>query len=117
MTTSDPERRLHDIKRAVDDAALIVSSGRAAFDTDPIARRAAKNLIAEAGEAAKALPREVTSAIPAVPWSEIAKARDFYLHHYGDIDPDALWDTLEQSLPPLGAAIDSYLSDGDGDDR
>jgi hypothetical protein len=29
-------------------------SGRAAFDADPIAQRAAKNLIAEAGAAAKA---------------------------------------------------------------
>ena len=44
-----------------------------------------------------------------MPWSEIAKARDFSIHRYGDIDPDVLWDTLEQSFPPLGAAIDSYL--------
>ena len=64
---------------------------------------------AEAGEAAKALPDDVTAAIPDVPWSEIVKARDFYMHHYGDIDPEVLWDTLEQSLPPLGAAIDRYL--------
>ena len=44
-----------------------------------------------------------------MPWAEIAKARDFYMHHYGAIDPEVLWDTLEQDLPPLGAAIDSYL--------
>ena len=109
MSTSDPERRLNDIKRAVDDAAVIMSSGRAAFDVDPIARRAAKNLIAEAGEAAKALPDDVRATIPGVPWSEIAKARDFYMHRHGDIDPEVLWDTLEQDLPPLGTAIDSYL--------
>jgi uncharacterized protein with HEPN domain len=110
VSSSDAERRLGDIKRAVDDAALIVSSGRSAFDADPIARRAAKNLIAEAGEAAKALPEDVTAAIPDVPWPEIAKARDFYMHHYGEIDPELLWDTLEQSLPAVGAAIDRYLA-------
>ena len=109
MSTSDPERRLHDIQRAVDDAARIGSGGRAAFDADPIARRAAKNLIAEAGEAAKALPDDVRAAIPGVPWADIAKARDFFMHRDGDIDPEVLWDTLEQDLPPLAAAIDGYL--------
>lgn len=110
MSTSDPERRLGDIKRAVDDAAAIVSRGREAFDVDPLLRRAAKNLVAEAGEAAKALPSSVTEAIPEVPWSAVAKARDRYLHHYGDIDTETMWVTLVQDLPALGAAVDRYLT-------
>jgi uncharacterized protein with HEPN domain len=110
MSTSDPERRLNDIGRAVRDAATIVAGGRRAFDDDPIAQRAAKNLIAEMGEAAKALPTEVTDAIPDVPWPQVARSRDFAVHHYGDIDLDTLWTTLEANLPPVGDAIDRYLT-------
>ena len=87
---NDDNRRLPDIVAAVDDAALIVRRGRAAFDADPLAVRAANNIVTEIGEAAKALSTETTDAIADVPWRAIAGMRDRTIHRYPEVDLDVL---------------------------
>jgi hypothetical protein len=54
---NDDRQRLLDIVAATHDAATIVANGRAAFDDDPLTIRAAKNIVTEIGEAAKALSK------------------------------------------------------------
>ena len=56
---NDDQRRLADILAAVADASLIVERGREGFDADPLAVRAAKNIVTEIGEATKALSPRV----------------------------------------------------------
>lgn len=102
-------RRLDDILAATDDAGMIVDRGRTAFDTDPLVVRAAKNIIAELGEAAKALSSETTHAIPDVPWRAIAGMRDRIIHRYPEVDLDVLWDTLEHDLPDLARHVRTFL--------
>lgn len=52
---NNDQRRLADILIAIADATTICSRGRAACDADPLVVRAAKNIVTEIGEAAKAL--------------------------------------------------------------
>lgn len=97
---TDDRRCLDDILAAIADARLIADRGRASFDGDPLAVRAAKNIVTEIGEAAKTLS-PATEAIPEVPWRAIAGMRDRTIHRYPDVDLDVLWDTLAHDLPEL----------------
>jgi uncharacterized protein with HEPN domain len=36
-----------------------------------------------------------------VPWRIIKDTRNFYVHSYGSIDVDAVWDTLNSDIPAL----------------
>lgn len=107
---NDDRRRLGDIQSAIADAALIVQRGRIAFDADPLAIRAAKNIVAEIGEAAKALSADTTEAMPEVPWRAIAGMRDRTIHRYPEVDLDVVWDTLAFDLPNLADRIAEFLA-------
>ncbi len=106
---NDDRRRLDDILTAIGDAALIVERGRTDFDQDPLAVRAAKNVVTEIGEACRALSNATTGAIPEVPWRAIAGMRDRTIHRYPEVDLDVLWDTLVQDLPELEQQIRRHL--------
>jgi uncharacterized protein with HEPN domain len=69
-----------------EDAAEIVKRGRSAFDADRILQRTAKNLVAELGEAAKAVPDGVAARIPDVPWRAIRGMREKVVHDYPELD-------------------------------
>lgn len=106
---NDDRRRLADILAAVADATLIVEHGREAFEGDPLAVRAAKNIVAEIGEATTALSPDTTDAIAEVPWRAIAGMRDRTIHRYPEVDLDVLWDTLAFDLPELADQIRQHL--------
>ena len=106
---NDDRRRIDDILAAIDDAGLILRSGRAAFDADPVSVRAAKNIVTEIGEATKALSSRTTDAITGVPWRAIAGMRDRTIHRHPEIDLDVLWDTMEHDLPHLADQIREHL--------
>lgn len=108
---NDDRKRLDDILAATVDATLIVEHGRAAFDDDPLAVRAAKNIVTEIGEASKALSAETTRAMSEVAWRAIAGMRDRTIHRYPEVDLDVLWDTLVKDLPELAVRIQTYLGD------
>lgn len=108
---NDDRRRLDDALAAVDDAQLLVEGGRAAFELDPLAVRAAKNIVTEVGEATKALSPATTGAMPEIPWRAIAGMRDRTIHRYPEVDLDVLWDTLVHDLPELAGRIRSHIDD------
>jgi uncharacterized protein with HEPN domain len=88
---------------------LIADRGRNAFDAGPLVIRAAKNIVAEIGEATKALSPATTDAIDEVPWRAIAGMRDRTIHRYPEVDLDVLWDTIVHDLPELGQRIRQHL--------
>lgn len=105
---SDPDARLDDIVRAAQDAAELVLRGRQKFDRDPILQRAAKNIVTEIGEAAKAIPEELQERIEGVPWKAVKGMRDKVLHDYPEVDLDIHWDTLSLGIPALAERIEVY---------
>jgi uncharacterized protein with HEPN domain len=111
---TDDQRRLADILAAIADATTIAANGRDAFDTDPLVVRAAKNIVTEIGEAAKALSAGTVEAIPDVPWRALAGMRDRTIHRYPEVDLDVLWDTLVYDLPELEERIREHLDAGPG---
>lgn len=68
------------------------------------------------GEAAKALPAELTRARPDVPWSDIARMRDLIGHHYYRLDPEIVLATIGAPLAALRAACHELLADLERDE-
>jgi uncharacterized protein with HEPN domain len=99
------EDRLSDIVQAVNDGAELVKRGHTAFLADPLLIRAAKNIIAEIGEAAKDLDDALLATMPGVPWKNVKGMRNKVVHDYPEVDLDVMWDTLVHGLPVVGAAI------------
>jgi uncharacterized protein with HEPN domain len=53
------------------------------------------------GEAVKKLPDDLRERYPDVAWREIAGLRDFIAHAYFALDPDILWDAVQNDVPAL----------------
>jgi uncharacterized protein with HEPN domain len=63
----------------------------------------AKNLenIGEAASRIQSVDAELTARYPGIPWGKIYAMRIVLAHKYFKIDPDIVWDTIQNSLPEL----------------
>lgn len=62
------------------------------------------------GEAAARVGADTQGRYPQIPWADIVGMRNRLVHVYFDIDLDRVWDTVEQDLPPLIAALEDALN-------
>ncbi len=63
------------------------------------------------GEAVKGVPDPVRATHSAVPWREIAGARDILIHEYFRVDLELAWDMVRKDLPLLESEVRSILED------
>ena len=68
------------------------------------------------GEAAKHISEELRRKLPDIEWRKAAGLRDMLAHAYFGIDNDILWDVVQNKIPPLAKAINSFL-DNQKDDH
>lgn len=61
------------------------------------------------GEAAHQVSEETRAQLPGLPWADIIGMRHRLVHAYFEINPEILWQTVEQDLPPLVAALEEAL--------
>jgi len=57
-------------------------------------------------EASRHLPEDLKAEHPEVPWRSAAGIGNIIRHGYDVVDDQAIWNTIEQSLPPLRAAVE-----------
>jgi uncharacterized protein with HEPN domain len=108
MRPDDEVRLRHLIEAAETATRFVADRSRADLDSDEMLRLALTKLVEIVGEAAKQVSPETRSALPDVPWSPAARMRDRLVHHYFDIDLDALWVTVTDDLPALLAALPRF---------
>jgi uncharacterized protein with HEPN domain len=95
--------RLDDITAAVDAIRSHVKRGPL---SDGLVSDAVRIRLLEIGEAVKALPEELTSAEPDIPWRQIARMRDHLAHRYFMTESAIIKDTVDNDLGPLQDAVD-----------
>jgi uncharacterized protein with HEPN domain len=96
---------LDDLRRALEDAAILVERGRDAYDRDialPLAFEALSNRV---GDLAKRLVAADPERFGEAIWTQAARNRDFVVHQYHQLDRDALWVTVSVDFPRLEALI------------
>ena len=71
---------------------------------DAVVRR-----LAVIGEAVKGVPEDLRARHPAVPWRDIAGARDIMIHEYFRIDLELAWEMVRNDLPALAQRIHEVI--------
>ena len=70
-------------------------------------------LIEAIGEGFKKLDaitgKQLLPARPEIPWKQVMGMRDHIAHGYFDINSDLVWDTIQNDLSPLQAAVEYFL--------
>ena len=61
------------------------------------------------GEAAKGLPDDVRAMMPDIEWSKATGLRNIVAHAYFGINDEILWDVVQNKIPPMKAAVDSFM--------
>ena len=67
--------------------------------------------VAIIGEAAYKLTKEFTASHPDVPWRDIINMRHVLVHSYYQIDPEILWETINNDLIELREALLRFLEE------
>ena len=105
MPPEDAIRLRHMTEAAAKAADFVKTRAREDLDQDELLRLALTKLVEIVGEAAKHVSIETRATMPDVAWSAAARMRDRLIHHYFDINLDALWATVTHDLPSLVAAV------------
>lgn len=100
-------QRLADIQAAID---AIRSHLRRGDLSDGLVSDAVRIRLLEIGEAVKALPTDLLSSQPGIPWSQIARMRDHLAHRYFDTDHAVLQATVDSDLPELENAVKALVA-------
>lgn len=67
--------------------------------------------VAVIGEAAYKLTKEFIAAHTEVPWRAIINMRHVLIHGYYQIEPQILWETINNDLIELKEALEGYLKE------
>lgn len=61
------------------------------------------------GEAASHLSPELTDAHPHLPWRKMRDMRNYVAHVYFQVEPQVVWQTIHEDLPPLIEPLQEML--------
>ena len=95
---------------ATEAVAFLTGQQRQSLDKERKLALAVVRSIEVIGEACARVTKSCQDAHPEVPWSQIIAMRNRLIHAYFDIDLDRVWDTVQDDLPPLIAALERILS-------
>jgi len=107
----DWRARVLDMIAAIEEIqAFTAGMDFAAFKTDQRTVKATITDFAILGEAAAHVDRAILDARPEIPWQVIRAMRNTLVYAYFDVDPQILWTTIRQDLPPLLVALRALLT-------
>ena len=110
MPFSDSQSHLRDIIGAIDDIQQFTEGmDAAAFHADAKTRAAVERKFLVIGEAASRLGDQAARLCPGLPWQNIRGIGNRIRHGYDTVNPEIIWNTVQDHLPSLRAAVTSAL--------
>jgi len=106
----DPAERLRDIVEAIAAIERYSNCEKKAFERDELLQTWFVRHLQIIGEAARAIPEEIRTLAPEIPWPQIAGMRNVLVHGYFEIDTDLVWDAATRDVPALKPAIEQLLA-------
>jgi uncharacterized protein with HEPN domain len=100
-------QRLTDVQAAIEAIRSHLERGGL---SDGLVFDAVRIRLLEIGEAVKALPDELLSTQPSIPWRQIARMRDHLAHRYFDTAHSILQATVDNDLPELEKVIQAMIA-------
>ncbi len=109
LESEDIVRLRHMLDAARKATELTKKCNRSDLDKDETLALAVVRLLEILGEAAKNVSKEYRHEYPAIPWRQIAGARDRLIHGYFDVDLDIVWKIISVDLPALIGHLEKVL--------
>ena len=111
MSPRDWRERVQDILDAIAEIqAFTHGMNFDSFSSDAKTLKAVELNLIVIGEAANQIPDGVEEAYPQIPWPLMRAMRNRLVHVYFSVDERLLWDTVQNDLPVLAAALQSLIS-------
>jgi uncharacterized protein with HEPN domain len=111
MPSKSPLAPLSDIKRNIELARSFLGNlSFEAFCQDQRTFYAVVRSLEIITEASRKLPDEIKARHPHIAWIEMARAGNFYRHHYERVLEQFIWDTVHGSLAPLPVVVEEELA-------
>jgi uncharacterized protein with HEPN domain len=105
-----PEALLLDITLAAERLASYVNGmSPEQFLADDKTKAATVREIEIIGEACARLPAAYRVAHPEVPWSDLERLRNIYIHVYKRVRNDRVWATATRTIPAIAKAVERLV--------
>lgn len=102
---------VHDALKAARQAVSLGElRSRSDLDSDVTLLLALIRLQEVIGEAASGVSPEYRAAHPDIPWRKLITLRNRLIHGYWSVDPDVVWRTTLDDLPPLLSQLEAALA-------
>ena len=112
-----PERVQDILESIVEIQSFIQNVDFETFKTDVKTIKAVQLDFIIIGEAAHYIPDDVRSSHPEIPWHLMRAMRNRLVHVYFSVDPNIVWDTIQNDLPPLVEPLKRLLKGDEVTDR
>ena len=109
MQPEDRVRLQHMLDAANDAVEFFKGQSRRSLDANRMLTLSIVKCIEIIGEAANHVSPDSQKTYPDIPWSDVIAMRHRLIHGYYDVDPDIVWDTVQEDLPPLISALNKAL--------
>jgi uncharacterized protein with HEPN domain len=97
------------IRDAIEKILTYCQDGETAFLADPRTQDAVIRNIEIIGEATKNISDPLRATYPTVPWKQIARMRDFLIHHYFGVKLALVWEVVSKDLPFFQKEVQTIL--------
>ena len=98
------------LQHASDALTFVDGMSEEAFREDRLTFLAVTRCLEVVSEASRRLSDATRDAHPHLPWRQIRDAGNVYRHGYDSVLPEAVWQTVTRSLPPLVTFAEAELA-------
>jgi uncharacterized protein with HEPN domain len=111
MPFEDARSHLEDILDSIHSIQKFVHGmDREAYCRDEKTQAAVERKLLILSEAAIRLKDSAEVFCPGIPWRDIRGSGNWLRHQYDSVDVDTIWNTVQNGLPPLKAAVEKALA-------